>query len=80
MINPDDIESASGGCGGWGWHNMMKNEVHYTVEIVGNGWSGYWVVSYADGREEVRVGPFRNKRQAREAIEQRLKREPPTSG
>ena len=40
----------------------------YTVEIVGNWWSGYWVVTYADGREEGRVGPFRNKRGAHEMV------------
>ena len=41
----------------------------YTVEIVGNWWTGYWVATYADGREGVRVGPFRNKREAHETAE-----------
>ena len=38
----------------------------YSVRIAGNWWTGYWVVTYADGREGGRSGPYRKKRDARE--------------
>ena len=48
---------------------MITDGVTYTVEIVRKWWSGYWVVTYADGREGVRVGPYRNRHEAEETAE-----------
>jgi hypothetical protein len=42
--------------------------VTYEVRIIGSWWRGYWVATFADGREGVRVGPFRTRREAEPTV------------